>query len=181
MKRVSILNKVFELHPDKGIEFANATEFGIRGFDITDSDSKAVFIKHMFLCGRYELQEGPPIHRSATAVVVHAKDHQFPQECKRIFDTAASITKDYSLNFRKFSKAIQDVCCFLGQRDVTENEHEEDKRFENEFNSWDKDNSGTISQSEFMDYCFSKFGSCRRVVLKFMSFQVIIDTCMISK
>ena len=47
-------------------------------FNLATHEVQQIMTRYMFFCGRYELQHGPPIHRSATAVVIAATDHSLP-------------------------------------------------------------------------------------------------------
>lgn len=44
-------------------------------FGIVDPEVRLVMEEFIYFCERYDLSDGPPVHRSATAVVVYADDH----------------------------------------------------------------------------------------------------------
>jgi hypothetical protein len=60
-------------------------ELGREALLIAHEEVRELMFSFIFFCGRYELQEGPPIHRSATAVVIAALDHGATQEYKDLF------------------------------------------------------------------------------------------------
>ena len=43
--------------------------------NLTDDNTKHLLQSYIYFCGRYEITAGPPVHQSATSVVVYAKDH----------------------------------------------------------------------------------------------------------
>ena len=45
---------------------------------LTDMKCKQYLRDLVCFCGRYELDDGPPVHISATSIVIKAKDHSAP-------------------------------------------------------------------------------------------------------
>ncbi|KAL1496107.1 hypothetical protein AB1Y20_014732 [Prymnesium parvum] len=70
-------------------------EQGRAAIDIVSRGAKQAIHEHLLFCGRYQLHFGPPEHRSATSVVLRARDN------------AASLT-DYGAVFDKFDANPKD-------------------------------------------------------------------------
>ncbi|KAF0698591.1 hypothetical protein As57867_010781, partial [Aphanomyces stellatus] len=122
----------------------------------TDAATRKYFNDQLFFCGRYEIHDGPPIHVSSTAVVVHAIDHGL---FKQLFDHHAV---DGSL-----PKAGFDACALtLGQKSTSRSTKE--GIVVSDFDLYDKNKSGTLAEVEFLHYCDQVFGSQLRVAMKFM-------------
>jgi len=51
-------------------------------------DQEKEISKHIFFCGQFKIQTGPPEHRSPTSVVLRAKDRNDKIDYKAIFDDA---------------------------------------------------------------------------------------------
>ncbi|RQM26359.1 hypothetical protein B5M09_002742 [Aphanomyces astaci] len=75
-------------HPSVARELAMTTDReGRTVLQTTDAATRDLLNGYLFFCGRYEIVDGPPIHISATAVVVHAFDHGL---FKQLFDLHAT-------------------------------------------------------------------------------------------
>ncbi|ETV86305.1 serine/threonine protein kinase, variant 2 [Aphanomyces astaci] len=130
---------------------------GRTALQITDAATRTFLNEQLFFCGRYELFDGPPIHISSTAVVVNAFDYGM---FKQVFDMHAAAL-DHHLDrdgFAKCSHALgqpssQTTKGTLGQSD---------------FDVWDKNHNGTLSEVEFMRYCDQAYGGKLKVAMKFM-------------
>ena len=161
-------------------------EGGRRAFDITDLATKQIFQKHLYFCGRYEIEPGPPIHRSATAVVVHAKDHKSSERYTRGFDkvtsgkasgagagtgtgtgagAGAENEEAGAVDVAAFQACMKELCAEFG---VGYDAQELDRFFK----ACDSDRSGTISREEFQSFCEGMLGTFRNVVIKFMHNEV---------
>jgi hypothetical protein len=83
-------------HADWLGEAANATPelaeltdaIGRRAVDAAHATCRRKMLESSWLCKRYELQAGPPEHRSATSVVIRAEDHEEKLDYGQIFDDA---------------------------------------------------------------------------------------------
>ena len=143
------------------VDEANRTALSIAPVAVRE-----VFHEFMYFMGRYEFHIGPPVYKSATALIVQATDHKV-------------VEKVFSAKFNEF-KNDEDV--------ITKDE------FEECFDSWDLiaetltyksissirsqeifdfldcdiDKGGSVSEREFVTYCSKIFGATRTIVLKFM-------------
>ena len=73
---VQAIELLLKRHRDKGPLLADALDDkGRRCRDIASPACKVLLLKALYLHERYELSEGPAVHRSATSLVVFAKDH----------------------------------------------------------------------------------------------------------
>ncbi|KAF0708403.1 Aste57867_6363 [Aphanomyces stellatus] len=118
----------------------------------TDVATRKYFNDQLFFCGRYEIYDGPPIHVSSTAVVVHAFDHGI---FKQIFDQHAV---NGSLSRDGFDACAQ----ILSQKKSAE------EIVSSDFDIYDKSASGSLTEVEYNHYCEQKLGSKLRVAMKFM-------------
>ena len=67
---------VLEMYPKNVRELTSAVDAkGRCCLDIASKTCKLLVSKKLYLDGRYEVQLGPPEHRSATSAVYFAKDH----------------------------------------------------------------------------------------------------------
>jgi len=125
---------------------------------------RAEFEKRIYFDGRYELREGPAVHKSATALVVFADDHGAMAEYERAFDEATAGKQGgmdaaaFHLAARAAGVATKDSSpsCKVADADTNEN--------------------GKVEREEFARFCCrmlhgSAGDKTRRVVLKFMSEQ----------
>ncbi len=167
IKRVGILEEVLIQHPQWATELAESKNKGSSGYDITNPECKAVFRKHMYLCGRYQLRQGAPIHISATAVVIYANDHHLIDEYQNYFEKH-KLQYVESLDMQGFKRAISDLCLLLELPNITA----DPKKLSDAFSVWDKNKDGTLSLMEFNEYCRHRFGSSRKIVMKFMKNKV---------
>ena len=78
----SIVSFVLSKYPTNVIhELAHAKdERGREAVHIAHKDVRLVMNQYLYFCGRYELLRGPPVHRSATAVVYFAIDHSTSEQ-----------------------------------------------------------------------------------------------------
>ncbi len=133
---------------------------GRTALSIAHEQVQDVFKKFMFFCGRYELLQGPPLYRSATAIVMRATDH--------------SVAHDYAQSFREFSENNDDKLdgelfreCVrtLG---VVSGSAATDEELQKSFAICAKSNPKAVSLQEFVTYCCNFYGTSRKVVIKFM-------------
>ena len=67
---------VLDLHSESIEQLAMAPdEHGRRAVDIATPLCKGEILKRLYLCGRFEIKDGPPLHQSATSRVHYAIDH----------------------------------------------------------------------------------------------------------
>jgi len=67
---------VLEKYPRNVRELTSAVDAkGRCCLDIASPTCKVMMLRKLYLHGRYEVQQGPPEHRSATSAVYFAKDH----------------------------------------------------------------------------------------------------------
>ncbi|KAF0716743.1 Aste57867_2689 [Aphanomyces stellatus] len=136
-------------------------QHGREVIQITDAITRQYFYDRLFYCGRYQIFEGPPVHVSSTAVVVMAYDHGI---CTQVFQEHA--------NSAGHLNEVGFVACseILG-RVVSKNKKDkkvEKEKWQAEFQLWDKDTNGMLSEDEFLRYCAQHFGGKIKVAMKFM-------------
>ncbi|RLO06374.1 hypothetical protein DYB28_002181, partial [Aphanomyces astaci] len=138
-------------------ELATAKDqHGREALHTTDAATRDLLNGLRFFCGRYELFDGPPIHVSATAVVVNAYDHGvFRQVFEQFANDCGELDK----------KGFQACGRLLGQQ-PTDVKKKVDAAVE--FDLWDKDKSGYLSASEYIRYCDQTYGGKLKVAMKFM-------------
>ncbi len=148
-EKVIILEEVLTLNSTWSRLLAETKDKGRSGYDITDPECKILFRKHMYLCGRYQLKAGVPIHISATAVVIFANDHQLMEEYKKTFASHLSDGMD-GLDLDGFKEALSELCVRLDVFDFTSN----GENMANSFSIWDKSQNGTVSEAE-LNFAFT--------------------------
>ena len=75
-KYINAIEAVLDAHIWQIMTLANATdEQGRRAIDLATSKYRAAISSRIYLCGRYDIKEGPPEHASATSLVYYAHDH----------------------------------------------------------------------------------------------------------
>ncbi|CAJ1935161.1 unnamed protein product [Cylindrotheca closterium] len=111
-----------------------------------------VFEERLFFLGRYDIEKGPPIHQSATCVVVKATDAKMMEYFEEKYKSyeGKEVGKDAF-------KAI------LGKVELIPHD---DKNINHLFQRADVDKNGIISKKEFVEFCLDEIGC--NVVLKFM-------------
>ena len=101
---------------------------------------KEALQSRLLFMGRYQLQSGPPLHKSATCVVVNAEDFK--------------AAEDYKLSFAKFDKPaiskaeFSSVVASFGINWTPD-------EFERQFVRIDASRSGTINEVEYLEFCKS--------------------------
>ncbi|KAF0718233.1 Aste57867_1802 [Aphanomyces stellatus] len=122
----------------------------------TDAAARKYFYDQIYFCGRYEIHDGPPIHVSSTAVVVHAIDHGI---YKQLFNQHAN---NAVLDQYGYDACVQ----ILGQTDRARTTNE--GSLVSDFEMYDKNKNGVLSEVEFMHYCDQVHGGEHSVAMKFM-------------
>ena len=135
-------------------------------FSIASPEVKEVFHEFMYFRGRYEFHIGPPVHKSATALIVQAIDHKL---VKKVFNAKFNECKNNEgvMTNDKFDDCFNSwdiVADALTYKSISSTRSKE--KFD--FNNCDLDKCGRVSEKEFVDYCSKIFGATRTVVLKFM-------------
>lgn len=168
-----IVKEVLEQHPRLAHKLAYTRDANNRTvLSIAQPEVVAEFYKYLFYCGRYEVFSGPPLHRSATAVLFYARDH--------------GVVRDYELIFKKYANATSGVLdrplfceciCDLqwtksALNDSTINREAGQEVLNATFDKCDTRKSGTVSVDAFVSFCCAEYGRCRKVVLKFMNNEV---------
>jgi len=106
---VTAVRQVLDNYADKVHLLVNATDRkGRRCLDIAGPTCKSLMQKKIYLFEKYEIKEGPPEHRSATSVVVHATeyvDFVWVDECN--CTNTMTHTHAVALKFMKFPDQFQ--------------------------------------------------------------------------
>ncbi|RHY30168.1 hypothetical protein DYB32_007384 [Aphanomyces invadans] len=137
-------------------------EHGRDALHTTDATTREFLKGVIHFCGRYDIFDGPPIHVSATAVVVHAYDHGI---CMQVFDEFAE--DNGQLTEDGFVACSQTLGRLSTDRNATHMKREADS-WKKEFELWDKDGNREMSAEEFLRYCGQYFGGKLKVAMKFM-------------
>jgi ankyrin repeat protein len=159
---LSLVQSVFAKHPGIVRQLAFAQDsFGRMAINITHRSVSQFMGSQIFFCGRYELQEGPPIHRSATAVVMYARDHGVVEEYKATFARVCGASGSLS---------VQAFTALRAEMAISYQANPEMQRLSAEevFRQFDRNNHGCLTIDEFLHCCYFSYGKERRVVLKFM-------------
>ncbi|KAF0692747.1 Aste57867_16205 [Aphanomyces stellatus] len=122
----------------------------------TDAATRHVLKELLFFCARYEIFDGPPIHVSATAIVVNAYDHGI---FNQVFDMHAN--DDKKLDIYGFLRCSETLLVDYQGMIETPKKREE-------FAAIDKQHWGCITKEDYLRFCNQKYGGKLKVALKFM-------------
>ncbi|CAK4993233.1 unnamed protein product [Aphanomyces euteiches] len=131
----------------------------------TDAETRKFLKKELFFCGRYDIFEGPPIHVSATSVVIHAFDHDL---CDQMFDVHSSDGGFDIIAFKECTELLGRLSAsrhVVGQKKIASDK----KEWENEFKVWAK--GEYMTKEDYLRYCEQHFGGKIKVAMKFLSSQ----------
>ncbi|KAH9077979.1 serine/threonine protein kinase [Aphanomyces euteiches] len=153
--RVAVVKTLLEGTSDDFVrEMAAAKDQnGRSALQTTDAATREFLNGLLFFCGRYEIFEGPAIHVSATAVVVNAYDHGVFQQVFQEFATDGELDK----------AGFQECGLLLGYQATSKKPD-----LTHDFDLWDKDRSGHLSEAEYLRYCDQMYGGKLKVAMKFM-------------
>jgi len=131
-----------------------------QAIDVSIKSLKEAFSGRLSFLGRYELEKGPPIHMSATCVVIKAQDAKMEDFYEGEFNEYTE-NGDSVMSKSKFKVALQALDLISDKKDEMNG-----KVVDQFFAKADIDNSDEISKKEFVKFCLDEFG--RNVALKFM-------------
>jgi serine/threonine protein kinase len=146
---------------------------------IASPEVREVFHDFMYFMGRYEFHIGPPVYKSATALIVQAIDHKlvkkvFNAKFNKFKNDEGFMTKD---EFDDCFNSWDLVADALTYKSISSTRSQEktyksisSTRSQEKFDFYDcdLDKCGRVSKKEFEAYCSKIFGATRTVVLKFM-------------
>ena len=137
--------------------------------DVASRPMRKVIESVIFFCGQYRIHQGPPVHMSATAVVVFADDFGVDNVYKKAFNKVIGGTKGGTMDLTDFEKALEvlKVQGFGGAVELLDAAASKDG-LKGHFKHCDKDNDGSIVMPEFVEYCGNMISRSRRVAIKFM-------------
>ena len=148
-------------------ELAKLTDAdGRRAIDVAVPACKQAMQAALFLLGRFDVDDGPPEHRSATSVVIRADDHADKPDYAQIFEDADT-DKSGTLE----GKELDAVAKKLGlSKDLVVSESAKQRSA----TSTDGDQACTrLSKDEFVSACKRLLGDGpRKVVIKLMRDEV---------
>ncbi|KAL3942175.1 MAG: hypothetical protein SGBAC_003600 [Bacillariaceae sp.] len=123
------------------------------------SSIRETFEERLLFLGRYDLAQGPPIHKSSTCLVLKAEDYKMHEWYGSIFDKHAAHTNS-QLRIPGFFKTVLDL--MLVSREDRDGLRMAGKYFARA----NIDKNEFIDRNEFIAFCQEELG--RNVALKFM-------------
>ena len=137
--------------------------------DVASKPIRKVIESVIFFCGQYSIHHGPPLHMSATAVVVFADDFRVDAIYEKAFNEVVKTTGG-TMDQHAFKKALEalSVQGFGGAAELLAAAVAKNDGLVGNFKHCDKDNDGSIEMDEFLEYCGNMMGRSRRVAIKFM-------------
>ena len=126
---------------------------------ITDDKCQQYLRDLVYFCGRYQLEEGPPVHISATSIVVRAKDHRIPS-ITEAFEATVISDPTHATDALTYSTFLAAILLLTGEASVVTLDIFHDL-FESENQRCDL--------PAFSSYCVEEFGDLSAVAIKFMS------------
>ncbi len=118
---------------------------GRRAIDVACLECREAMQKALFFLGRYEIDDGPPEHRSATSLVVRAVDHEAADDYGKLFDEFDK-NKDDNLDLSE----LKDLAAKLGTN----------------IEVFKLANGESYTKDAFVAKCQRLFGKERKVVIK---------------
>ena len=139
--------------------------------DVASKSMRKMIESVVFFCGQYDIQPGPPVHKSATAVVVFAEDFKVDDEYEAAAHEAAGGGESW-LNLATFEKALT-ALSKKGFGKATEllldNANDTSRlALATHFRQCDKNNDGMVTTDEFVEYCETMLGRSLKMAIKFM-------------
>ena len=136
---------------------------GRLAFDYAIPEIKVAIQERLLFLGRYDFVKGPPLHKSATCVVLKAYDEKAEDDYRKMF---IDFAKEKGLKTSNISLFKDDFKSLLKELGV-------DMKIElldETFAKWDKDNDRMICEQEFVDFCKTDIDKGRRneVAIKLM-------------
>ena len=137
--------------------------------DMASKPIRKVIESAIFFCGQYSIHHGPPVHMSATAVVVFADDFRVNDVYEKAFQEVVGATKGGTIDQAAFGKALAALSLqgFGGAAELLAAAVAKDGGLTDHFKHCDKDNDGMLEKDEFVEYCGNMMGRSRRVTIKF--------------
>ncbi|RHY66127.1 hypothetical protein DYB38_006488, partial [Aphanomyces astaci] len=148
-------------------------EHGRPAIDAADADVRAFLTNQLYFLGRYELLlDAPPVHVSATSVVVLAYDHGMYAQ---VFEEEAEGDDNdgYLLDLNGFCNCLRALAPLRATDDISDDATMH--RWEAEFEMLDTDRDDVITRDEFLRYCDQTFGPYLKVAIKFIKSQADYD------
>jgi len=138
---------------------------GREAISICDAKVLSLINEYLFFLSQYELQQGPLVHKSATAIVIQAQDHGVNGDYRLAFANTCSEEGKDGLNLDGFCAAIASLGLHSEATTMDESHLEEAFGYANT----SKCSANNLSENEFVNFCTVTFGPVRKVVLKFMT------------
>ena len=137
---------------------------GRRAVDVAIPPVQRALQKRLLFLDRFKLAAGPPIHRSATCVVMKAADMLAEEEYRQRFRDAVEATEG------KAADAIDQDGLRAILKELGVGGSDDDRLFAKRWERWDADCNGAISEAEFVALCKRELDNnqCRQLVFKFM-------------
>jgi len=142
------------------LAYAKHETSGNEVIHIAHQEARNLMYEYIFFCGCYELHPGPPVHFSATAVVISALDHGVTKEYEVVYEDqlATNRTASNKLSLEGFQEILN----------ILEPNKSMADKAADLFASFDKNHSLGLSKEEFLHVVATRFGKSRKVVIKFM-------------
>ncbi|CAK4067124.1 unnamed protein product [Aphanomyces euteiches] len=157
--REDLLNKLVYAEDEHGRVAIYTTEFAIKEY----------LERLFYFINRYQIFEGPPMHVSATAVVVEAYDHGI---CKQVFDESNGKTPEGNLTLAGFIECNQILGRLASEKKATLKQQSDDEKKSDEwredFGRWAKESENSLTDEEFEKYCELHYSRKLKVAMKFM-------------
>ena len=132
---------------------------GRKAVDVATLEIKKAIQDKLLFLKRYKFVPGPPIHKSATSIVVMADDMKAEDDYKATFEVIAGKEDDAILTKEEFHSSMKALGIGYDAQMAL-----------NKFNQFDVNGDGNMQVDEFIKFCKSELDNDgeRKVVLKFM-------------
>jgi len=141
-------------------------EGGRSAYNVAHPRIQELMNKYILFCGRFEVYNAYPLHISATSAVLQANDHSIQTLYEETF--IKHMDRDNKLSMKSFDNAINSVEQYLDVKLNDLIDHKNKRDVTKSFLSVDTNNTGLLDKIQFKEYCTTKFGKTRQVILKLM-------------
>ena len=134
--------------------------------------NRAIMRNTLYFCGRFDIEKGPPVHRSATSIVVIAKDFDVVKDYRSVF---AYITEDDSTfaglkkeGIKQALHRLDEIGYYKAFEILSEAELQDKDTSRSRDSIFDHFGSSCKTEEDFVERCKVAFGEYRKVAIKFM-------------
>ena len=169
--RLRAVRTLFERHPLIHKQLATTVDHNDRSImNITHKSIRKYVEDLIYFCGRYELRPGPPVHRSATALVMLATDHSAEEYYRSAFRTFLTSDRTKSISKLQFFVCLLNIEKLGLHHGLCLNPETTSgwEKLSEHFKACGAGSEENVSEDNFVAYCCALYGKTAKVIIKFM-------------